>query len=183
MRQRSIKMTRHDCMSGFTLIELVVTVAVLAILSTYGVSQFSKIQDKRQLKGVVSMIHQDLRYARGQALKMNKKVVISATAGSSWCYGLTTKASCDCGTPNDCTITTDAGTSEFIRAASMYPDVTLSSATSLSFSPFRGTVANGNITMVSGDGVSAKVVVLGFGRARVCSDDATATGSYGFESC
>ena len=87
--------------TGFTLIELVVTVAVLAILLGVAVPAFQDTLAKHRLVGAAEQLYADLNYARGEAIKRNTSVVVSFSTFTDWCYGIAL-AACACGTPGNC---------------------------------------------------------------------------------
>ena len=71
--------------NGFTLIELIVTLAVASILIGTGVPAFSNlIADGRQTASYNALVS-DLHYARSEAVKRSKTVVVCARAGTDSC--------------------------------------------------------------------------------------------------
>ena len=95
---------------AFTLIEMVVTVSVLAILAAIAVPSFLNTLEKRRVVGAAEQLYADLQYARSEAIKGNRRVGIYFTPSTtSWCYGLDddTTTACVCGAaePN-CTVDT-----------------------------------------------------------------------------
>ena len=155
---------------GFTLVELMITVAVMAILLGIAVPLFQSTLDKRRLVGATEQLYADLRYARTEAIKRNANVFVSFTTGTNWCYGIAL-AACNCGTPGSCQL--DPGIDKVV-SASNFRGVSLAGQTfdgSTSFEPRRGTANNGTATLSSTTG-DIKVIVGSLGRVRICSDSA-----------
>jgi prepilin-type N-terminal cleavage/methylation domain-containing protein len=89
---------------GFTLVELMVSIAVLAVVITLAAPSFKEAIERRHLEGAASSIHLGLQRAKSEAVKQNADVYFDATTGVSWCYGIVDNAtSCDCAN-SDCTI-------------------------------------------------------------------------------
>lgn len=76
---------------GFTLVELMVVVSILAIILGAAAPSFRAFLEGQQLKGLAYDLTTDLFLARSEALKRNASVSI-ARSGSSWSAGWTTAA-------------------------------------------------------------------------------------------
>ncbi|ENA33281.1 MULTISPECIES: GspH/FimT family pseudopilin [Pseudomonas] len=80
---------------GFTLIELMVTVAVLAIVLTIAVPSFSNLIQSSRTNALVNELNGTLQIARSEALKRRKNVIVcrrneAGTAcdnGTDWSNG------------------------------------------------------------------------------------------------
>lgn len=164
----------HD---GFTMIELMVTIAVLAILLAAGIPAFNDMFDRHRLKTVAETAYQDLIFARSEAIKRNDDVFAGFTAGNdgTWCYGLSLDSACDCAQTDAsaadyCAIAGAAKITDGDQYASI--DMTVGfPGNDTSFDPMRGTADSGSVTFTSAGGYSAEVTVNGLGRVTLCSDD------------
>lgn len=76
--------------SGFTLIELMVTLAMLAILSALAAPSYRQLMASQTMKAASFDILNDLALARNEALKRGENVSI-APAGGGWAAGWTVK--------------------------------------------------------------------------------------------
>ncbi|MGH8107156.1 MAG: pilus assembly FimT family protein [Arenimonas sp.] len=104
---------RQKFQSGFTLIELVVTVSVLAILLVIAIPSFNEFRDRAALRGAADQVVGFWGDARFEALRRNQfvKVGFMTDATNGMCIGAATTTSktddtpCDCFTANGCDIT------------------------------------------------------------------------------
>lgn len=72
---------------GFTLIELMVTLAVAAILLTIGIPSFRDLMIKSRLSGQIQEFYGALSYARSEAIKRGNFVTICKSSNGSSCGG------------------------------------------------------------------------------------------------
>ena len=90
-------------LSGFTLIELMITLVIIAIGVTLAMPTFVAVMEKRRLVSAAEQVVSFMAFARSEAIKRNKKVSVSwYTPGghnSNWCIGLSMSPQstpCDC---------------------------------------------------------------------------------------
>lgn len=74
---------------GFTLTELVVTIAIAAILTTLAVPSFNNIIAVEHAKSGASELYGSLITARSEAVRLNRQIVTTAAAGG-WKNGWST---------------------------------------------------------------------------------------------
>lgn len=176
---------------GFTLIELMVTVAILAILAVVGIPSFLSAIEKNRLKNAVEEVYGLLVEARSEAVVRSRDTLIDVDGGA-WCVGYReqnatgTLGNCDCtvtnlADANVCSART-GGTNVLKRVTGAdFPGVTISTgSTNTSFDPVRGTAAGRTITLQSGDW-EVDVVISSLGRVRTCTPAGEA--SLGFDAC
>lgn len=178
---------------GFTLIEMIVTVSVLAILLTIAVPSFKDMVDKRRLVGAAERLYGDVQAARFESIKSNKQVTISFKnlgTATSWCYGMDDDSAtgCDCSTVGSAANCTIGGVKKVVTSSDFKNvDLTSTDLTSnnLCVEPRRGKFSSGtisatscssttvgNITLSSTSGV-IKVNTASFGRVHLCSPSGT----------
>lgn len=111
--------------SGFTLIELIVTLSVIAIIATLAVPAMQNFIDKRKAIGAAEEMYSNLQLARSEAIARNQIVAIrfntnvgpiSTAPASTWQYGISTNTTCnasqtlsDLGTGSPCVLVIDDG--------------------------------------------------------------------------
>ncbi|CAM3988090.1 Tfp pilus assembly protein FimT/FimU [Roseateles saccharophilus] len=84
--------------SGFTLLEAVFTVAVLAIILAAAVPSYANYLARQRLRHVAELLEQDLRHARAISVQEGRSVYVSFQSGAQWCWGSSRQAPCDCAT-------------------------------------------------------------------------------------
>ncbi len=72
---------------GFTALELLVTMAVIAILLTVGVPAFRNYSWNLRMQAAMNTLQSDLKLARGRAISHNTQTVICPAASADDCSG------------------------------------------------------------------------------------------------
>ena len=78
-------MQKHD--SAFTLIELMIAIAVAAIVLTLGVPSFERVIERNQLSAYTNQLVSSLHFARSEAVRRNQNISVCHTADGSSCGG------------------------------------------------------------------------------------------------
>jgi type IV fimbrial biogenesis protein FimT len=184
--------------SGFTLIELMVSVAVLAVLLMAAVPSFEEFRQRSAIRGAADQTLSFWNKARFEATKRNQPVKVGVrTNGSAFCLGAATAtaaelvslaagtaiASCNCFVANACDIAVFPAQQQDWRRVTLQANPTLGVATSgvTVIEPKRTSLLvpedEGNITLLGPPGRAAYKLSLNinrFGRGTVC-ESTTAT--------
>jgi len=132
--------------SGFSLMELMIVVAVMGIVSAIAAPNYIDYMANERLKGAARMVMSDLMLARAKAVTQNINVTVAFTSNYSY------------------TITGDA-TARDIR--NDYYDVTFSASANPIFYP-RGTTGGTTVTLTSArTGASKCVMAASTGRVKI----------------
>jgi type IV fimbrial biogenesis protein FimT len=73
--------------SGFTVIELMVVAAIVAVLLSVGVPSYKYITTSYRMSSEVNGLLGDLMYARGEAIKEGQDVTVCISTNSTGCTG------------------------------------------------------------------------------------------------
>lgn len=82
--------TVRSAIRGFTLLELMVVLAIAAILMAVAVPSFALLIQKNRLATQTNAFIGDLQFARAEAIKQGQPVTICASSDGSTCLGTTT---------------------------------------------------------------------------------------------
>lgn len=84
---------------GFTLVELMVVIAIVAIAVTLAVPSFRDLIERKAVGGAAEAAYEQLQIARSQAIKRSKPILVDfyvPGSGTNWAIGFTDKiAGCD----------------------------------------------------------------------------------------
>lgn len=179
---------------GFTLVELAITIAIIAIVLYLALPNFLLIVEHERLRDAAQTLHSDLMHARSEAIRRGVDVyaVFITDGDTTWCYGVSERLNCDCriadvANPNVCTLSNPDGSRQIKTVASGdFRDVRMTSAvfsgtySFVGFNAFRGATTQGTGTPVSGsvelrsphDSI-VRIQVNSVGRASPCSVNLT----------
>lgn len=135
--------------AGFSVIEGLITVAVLGIVAAGTLPSFVQTRDLHALRGAYEALRGDLQLAQFEAIKRNAPVTLSIHP-AALCWGVTTSASCDCSVSPPSTSACDlrrAGSA--VLSGVTLQSVAFGGGTQVVFEPVRGTASHGSVLLVS----------------------------------
>ncbi len=165
---------------GFTLVELLVTLAIAALLAWVAAPAMARFLDNARLRAATGDIARELVLARNYAYTFRNPVYFNiAVTGTAWCYGWGNTPACDCRdrSPRSACQTRESGqTLEHLRTSTDYPRIRLmltgarSTSRLVRFSPVRGT-ATATSLLLENRSSQTRVIISTLGRVRTCSPD------------
>jgi len=159
--------------AGLTLIELMVAIAMVAVLASLAIPSFGAQLARIHLKAAAERIAADLADARFEASRRGAPVHVHFETGAPWCYSVATADPCACGSTQACQIRRAQG--------SDHKGVVLERASDLHFDPVNGTAdAVAAATLRNAQGETLRVDLTRLGRAKVCAPEST---SLSYPSC
>ncbi|MGB0956139.1 MAG: GspH/FimT family pseudopilin [Panacagrimonas sp.] len=162
---------------GFTVIELMVTLAVAAILASLAAPSMRTLIERRHLEGAAREVVGNLVLARSQAIEKNRPSFVSfSIADDVWSYGLDDIAACDPLVADDCQL----NGSERVYDSQKWRDVNLThtfAADEVSFEPRRGMVSDPATVRVASPAGTVEIQLSPIGYVSACGVGA-AVGRY-----
>lgn len=158
--------------SGFTLVELLVTLSVLAILVALAAPAMGQYLERTRLRLATEQLSQELKRARNHALVFQQPVFFSVRSVTPhrWCTDWSTQTDCDCfSTATAC----DARQHQSRMTSTDFRHIALQvpgARHGLRFSPVRGTASATSILLDS-ENYQTRIIVSPLGRVRTCSPD------------
>jgi type IV fimbrial biogenesis protein FimT len=152
---------------GLTLIELMVTLGLLAVLASLALPSFGAHLTRQRLKAAAEALAADLAEARLLAAQRGSPLHVHFDAGADWCWTVATASGCGCaGAQPACLLKTVAGRD--------HPGVALVQGHDALFDPASGTaVGQGSAELRTARGERLRVELSRLGRARICSPGAS----------
>jgi type IV fimbrial biogenesis protein FimT len=147
--------------SGLTLLELVVTLAVLAVLGALTLPGMGSQMDRQRLRNAAQSLVGDLSEARYLAAQRRQVLHVTARDHAPWCWAVASTSGCDCNAPQACTI--------HAVPASDHAGIKLLQPLDVSFDPTGMPSSTASTTFESPRGDRLRVEVSVQGRARVCA--------------
>ena len=168
--------------SGFTLVELMIVIALVAIILALAAPSFTATLARKRMEGVASELATDIQYARSEAAQRN--AAVGVVFGSN-CYTVYTLGTTDATT---CASLGTGGTSlkdVQVGGGTSLAFVPATSGAFIAFDPVRGMATDAgagttdlsgyvNVTNSAGNW-QIRALVTRVGRAKLCSPNNTVT--------
>jgi type IV fimbrial biogenesis protein FimT len=168
-------MTRQH---GFTLFDLMITLAILSIILAFGIPSMRSAAEKRNTTAVAEDIYSQIQLARSEAIARSQLVFMNLAAGNEWAIGVSSDENCD---PSDnvpaCTLPDTDNNNPITHLVSFgdHDPVSLATTTNqITFEPQRGTATSATINITS-SGTTGYVMTVNvglLGQVSLCSSDA-----------
>ena len=168
---------------GFTLIELMVVVALVSVILVLAIPSFTGMLARKRLEGVALELGTDLQYARSEAVQQNAQVQVIFGSNCYAIYVVGSTAATDC-----VTLGTGARQLKLVQITTG-PTLAFTPTTGgnlfVEFEPVRGMAANaagtvnmaGDVLVTSSAGNwQLQARVNRYGRVKTCSPNASVTG-------
>jgi type IV fimbrial biogenesis protein FimT len=147
---------------GLTLIEIVLALAVLAILGTLAIPTLAARMDRERLQLAAEMLSADVNEARFEAARQGRELHLQGRGGPQWCWAVATQPDCPCGSGQGCQLRS-------AREAD-HPGVELrGEAQLLMAADGRSSGASTSWELHSRRGLALRMSVGPMGRAQVCT--------------
>jgi type IV fimbrial biogenesis protein FimT len=198
--------------TGFTLVEVVVTLSIIGIIATMAVPSMSSYFDKRRVIEAAEDLYSNLQLARSEAIARSSTIHARFnTTGADWQYGISQNDLCDLtktdptvANANACVLVVDNGDGNIDTGDATtdsadlilhryededYTDISMTlnsipANNQIDFDPVRGTAANATITLQSSGGYQMRLIVGVLGQIRVCSPSGAAhVNGYSSDGC
>jgi len=144
--------------AGFTLVEMMVVVAVFAIMAAVAIPAFMSLLPGMRLNGAARQVAGDLMAARMKAVKLNQDTKVFFTSSSQYSI-------CD-DADNDGTVVFGEGDVKNRNIQTEYHDVTLTKTANPAFQA-RGTSSGTTVTVTNPSGSKKDVKVAFTGRVKI----------------
>ncbi len=153
--------TRNQPGAGLTLLELMICVAVLAVLGMLALPGLGTQLERQRLRNAAQTLAGDITEARFLAAQRGQPVHVQAQDGPQWCWGVAMSSGCDCSTAQACRI-------HAVPAAS-HTGIRLLNPMVLQLDATGGVQTTASATFEAPHGDRLRVEVSALGRPRVCA--------------
>ena len=183
-------MTPYRNQSGVTLVELMVTIAVLAILVTLAAPSFTDFAERSALRGAADNVVGVIAAAKEEAIKRDRLVRVDFKAVTTgFCVGAVvvagaSAAGCDCSAAS-CAVASYPESARDLHRVTMTGSPVFGADAGFVIDPKTGTLVDlsdgGEIVLGTSRGYAATVRVNAMGRASICTPGAK--GLAGVKAC
>jgi type IV fimbrial biogenesis protein FimT len=148
--------------AGLTLLEVVMTVAVLGVLGALALPQVGAQLDRQRLRDAAQTLAGDIAEARILAAQRGQAMHLLGRPGDNWCWSVAFEPGCGCdGGASRCAV--------HVSKAADHPGVGMLQPLALDLDPGGQALASGSTTFESPNGERLRVEVSLLGRPRICA--------------
>ena len=155
--------------AGFTLLELVIAMAIATVLGAVALPSLSGLVARQRLRATAGHLQADIALARQEASRRGMTVHLSFQGGEHWCYALRTGPTVDC---QQAAVATGNGVIKVVRSADQ-PGVRLLRASPMALDARTGASlgigAAAHLASASDERLQVQVRLAPMGRASVCA--------------
>lgn len=151
----------HRLLAGLTLLELLIGLAVLAVLGTLAVPGLGSQLDRQRLRHAAQTLAADLNETRFLAAQRGQTLYVQVQEGPQWCWAVATDTGCGCGAPQACQL-------HAVNVAD-HPGVRLLTPAAVRLDALGSAQVTGAVTFESPQGERLRVDVTPQGRTRICA--------------
>lgn len=90
MKYRSVRHRRHARSAGFTLLELLTALGIVAIALALGIPSYSHITASNRAAAEVNSLFGDMQYARAEAIRQGENIVLCVSTNGMTCDAAST---------------------------------------------------------------------------------------------
>jgi type IV fimbrial biogenesis protein FimT len=146
---------------GMTLIELVIALAVLAVLGTLALPTLGARLDRQRLDTAAETLVADINEARFEAARQGRGMHVVLQPGAAWCWAVARSATCPCGQAQACELRSARGTD--------HAGVALVAGQTLHLLSTGQAEDTASALLESRSGDQLRVDMQSLGRARICA--------------
>lgn len=167
---------------GVTLLELMVVLAVLAVLVTLALPPTSTMVQRQRLAAAAEALASDLAEARFESARRSTVLHLESHGGPTWCWSVAASPGCSCTAAGAATGNASACQIKTVQAAD-HPGIQFLHPIQARLDP-SGVTTPASATLSTASGESLRVDLTPMGRARICTPDSRpATAATRYPSC
>ena len=166
--------------TGVTLIELMVALAILVIVVAVAVPSFQNARESNRVQAAAEAVFAHFQFARSEAIRQSQDLTVQVTPGTAWCLGISNNtAGCDCNTAGSCLfgLGNPPPLEQTVRSTDYFQITLATTANQIVFDSRRGTInalldtgQEGSVTVTGANNRNAQIRFSSRGRVRLCGN-------------